>query len=218
MLLPSLKSGFTRFYIIRHGQTEWNVAKRMQGHKDSPLTPQGIAQAEQRALTLKDVPFDEIFSSDLFRAQHTAQIIALDRQIALKTSQLLREGTLGKYEGKTITEFRTELQDMIQKRDTLSEREQFSFKISDDIESYEEIARRLNRFIREAAIAYPGKTLGVVSHAGVLRSFLIQLAFGSEKSLPHGSISNLAYFVLDSNGIEFEVRTTEGITVEDKAP
>ncbi len=214
MPLPKLLPYWTRFYVIRHGQTEWNIEKRLQGHQDSPLTPLGIAQAQERALTLKDVPFDEIFSSDLFRAQHTAQIIALDRQIALKTSQLLREGTLGKYEGKTVPEFRAELQEMLQKRDTLSEREQFSFKLSDDIESYEEIAQRLNRFIREAAVAYPGKTLGVVSHAGVLRSFLIQLAFGSEKSLPHGSISNLAYFVLDSNGIEFEVCATEGITME----
>ncbi|MFD2882332.1 histidine phosphatase family protein [Paenibacillus rhizoplanae] len=53
----------TTVYITRHGQTEWNVQKRMQGHQDSPLTPLGVQQAEWLSKSLLDVHLDAVYAS-----------------------------------------------------------------------------------------------------------------------------------------------------------
>ena len=66
----------TRFIVVRHGETHWNVAARIQGQRDSELTAIGIAQAEAIAQRLAAEPFDLVISSDLGRAVATAQRIA----------------------------------------------------------------------------------------------------------------------------------------------
>lgn len=65
----------TTVYITRHGQTEWNVQKRMQGHQDSPLTPLGVQQAEWLGKSLQDVHLDAVYASSSPRALRTAEII-----------------------------------------------------------------------------------------------------------------------------------------------
>lgn len=85
------KEKYCTFYIVRHGETLWNVKGLLQGIKDSALTPTGEKQARELAAELESVNFDVIFSSDLLRARRTAEIIALERKLAVKTSQLLRE-------------------------------------------------------------------------------------------------------------------------------
>src|SRR3989344_5835107 len=94
------RAKLTTFYIVRHGQTEWNTKGLLQGHGDSPLTYLGVKQAEQIRDELKSIHFDAIFSSDLLRAKRTAEIVALERKIAVKTTQALRERDFGHFEGK----------------------------------------------------------------------------------------------------------------------
>lgn len=202
-----------RLYIIRHGETEWNLEHRLQGQKDSCLTANGLAQAKERAKNLAKIYFDEIFSSDLLRAKQTAEIIALEHKLAVKTNQLLRERSFGKYEGTLITEFETELKEMLHKQETLSEKEQFSFKLSSEVESDEEIVTRMITFVREIAAAYLGKTVAVVCHGSIMRSFLVHLGFGNYSELRFGAIGNLGYFILETDGVDFFVRETEGITL-----
>lgn len=66
----------TTIALIRHGQTDWNRERRIQGHTDIPLNPTGIAQAEAAVLHLADEPWDGLFTSPLGRAAHTARVIA----------------------------------------------------------------------------------------------------------------------------------------------
>lgn len=94
-----MKSSYATFYIVRHGETEWNAQGLMQGHLDSPLTSTGEEQARELAQTLLAIHFDHVFSSDLLRARRTAELLVIDRKFALNTTQLLRERTFGKYEG-----------------------------------------------------------------------------------------------------------------------
>jgi len=203
-----------RFYLVRHGQTEWNVAHKIQGQQDSPLTKTGEEQAAQTAQKLAQVKFDRVFSSDLLRAQRTAEIIAADRELAILTSELLRESRFGPYEGLTINEFQTELREAIAERDALADEQQMVFKLHPEVESYDEVATRMLTFLREVAVAYPGENILVVSHAGIIRATLVKMGVGTNAELNHGSIKNSSYAVIDSDGVDFFLRETSGIDKE----
>jgi broad specificity phosphatase PhoE len=183
----------------------------MQGHSDSPLTDTGIQQAKKRAKELAQVPFTQIFSSDLLRAQRTAEILALEHNLAVTTNQLLRERAFGTFEGKSLDEYQEELKDLLQEMETLGEKEQFSFKLNDEIESDEEIATRLITFLRQTATAYPEETIGIVCHGGIIRALLLKLGYGTREQLSHGAIKNLCYVVVDADASDFFVRHTDGI-------
>jgi probable phosphoglycerate mutase len=89
-------------YLIRHGETDWNKVKRLQGVTDIPLNAYGIELAEQAAEGLRDVPFDRIYSSPLIRARKTAEIIRRDRKIPIILTDGLLEISFGEYEGLTF--------------------------------------------------------------------------------------------------------------------
>lgn len=93
-----------RIYLVRHGETVWNVEKRLQGWKDSSLTDNGLRNAERLAERLDGTRIDRIFSSDQRRALTTAEIIAKDRSIPIEILSSLRELNFGSWEGMTISE------------------------------------------------------------------------------------------------------------------
>lgn len=89
----------TTIYLVRHGQTEWNLEKRMQGHKNSPLTKLGITQARGLYNKLFEENIDIIYSSESKRAYNTAEIIKGNRTIPIMVKQELREIHMGHWEG-----------------------------------------------------------------------------------------------------------------------
>ncbi|MGC8724377.1 MAG: histidine phosphatase family protein [Acidobacteriota bacterium] len=96
--------------VVRHGETEWNSEKRIQGSVNVPLSPKGIGQAEALAETMAREAwrFDRVYTSDLDRSRTTAQILADRLEIpVLVTSPLLRELHCGLWEGRAIEELRT---------------------------------------------------------------------------------------------------------------
>ena len=86
-------------YIIRHGQTDWNVQHRLQGRTDIPLSDEGRRMAEAARLACRDVHFDICFSSPLIRAKETAEILLRDRNVPILTDNRLMEMGFGDYEG-----------------------------------------------------------------------------------------------------------------------
>lgn len=94
----------TRFIVVRHGETEWNVAARIQGQQDSPLTTNGQAQAEAIAERLAREKFDVLVASDLGRAMQTAQAIARRTGHEIIPDARLRERAFGVGEGLTYAE------------------------------------------------------------------------------------------------------------------
>ncbi len=205
------QNNYCKFYLVRHGQTVWNTKKIMQGHLDSPLTKKGIEQAKITAKKLNSIKFDHAFSSDLLRAKRTADIIAADHNLVVKTNRLLREIHLGPFQGKKIDYFQEELKDALEHRESLSNEQAVTYKIHPELESSEEAATRAITFLRETALAYLGENVLVVSHAGTIRSILIKLGFATNKELLHGAIGNASYVAIDSNGIDFFVRKAVGI-------
>ena len=86
-------------YIIRHGETDWNTKRLLQGATDIPLNQNGIEVARLTAKALKDVPFDVIYTSPLSRAVQTAEIMRRDRDIPIIPDERLKEISFGPYEG-----------------------------------------------------------------------------------------------------------------------
>jgi probable phosphoglycerate mutase len=88
-----------KLYLIRHGETDWNIVKRLQGATDIPLNENGEALARETAEGLKDIPFDMVFTSPLRRAYRTAEIVKGNREIPLIIEERIREICFGDYEG-----------------------------------------------------------------------------------------------------------------------
>lgn len=88
-----------KLYIIRHGQTDWNLINRIQGQKDVSLNKTGIIQAEKARKEILKYNFDLIICSPLKRAKQTAEIINQNRNIEIIYDKALMERNLGEFEG-----------------------------------------------------------------------------------------------------------------------
>ena len=93
-----------RLILLRHGQTDYNVAGRMQGHLDSVLTAVGHEQAAAAAPVLAALGPDRVVSSDLQRAVDTAEVVGTACGLAVKFDARLRETHLGEWQGCTVPE------------------------------------------------------------------------------------------------------------------
>jgi broad specificity phosphatase PhoE len=202
---------YCTLYLVRHGETEWNVKKINQGQSESFLTKKGVGQAKETADKLKDVKFDAIFSSDLSRTKETAAIIKLDRELVIQTSELLRERSYGSFEGKHFDVLKNALKDKLNERENLPESEYCSFRLVPDIETTEEIVNRFLIKIREIAVAYPNKNVLVVSHAGCIKNFLIRIAYIERKAFSGWHFENGGYIKVLSDGVNFFVKEVWGI-------
>jgi 2,3-bisphosphoglycerate-dependent phosphoglycerate mutase len=94
----------TQLLLIRHGETDWNLSQRFQGHLDVPLNHRGLSQAQCLAERLADEKIDAFYSSDLQRARQTAQPSAVRLGLELATSPALREQAFGILEGLSAAE------------------------------------------------------------------------------------------------------------------
>ena len=94
----------TTLLLVRHGETDWNAAGRLQGHTDRPLNDYGRSQAEALAETLAADEIDAVYSSDLARARETADIVAARLGLPVAVHADLREKNWGNWEGLTPAE------------------------------------------------------------------------------------------------------------------
>lgn len=95
----------TRFCIVRHGETDWNAEKRLQGQIDIGLNAAGQAQAQALRAHLQKAPaFAAVYSSDLARAWHTAEIATADMELAVLPAPTFRERHYGTHQGLTSAE------------------------------------------------------------------------------------------------------------------
>jgi len=101
-----------RFFIVRHGETFWNIDGRTQGHGDSKLTEDGIKQAQRLAKKLLKYDIDYIYSSDLGRTIQTSEMISNTLNKKVEYKEQLREINFGKWEGLTIQEIKRDYPDV----------------------------------------------------------------------------------------------------------
>lgn len=95
-------------YLTRHGQTEWNLEKRLQGRGNSPLTTFGIERAKELFNRVSDIKIDKIYTSPIERAYKTAEILKGNREIPLIADDGLMEMNFGDFEGRIMEEIMEE--------------------------------------------------------------------------------------------------------------
>ncbi|MBS1700570.1 MAG: histidine phosphatase family protein [Armatimonadetes bacterium] len=93
-----------RLFLVRHGQTDWNVQKRAQGHTDIPLDATGREQAIRTGKAFLDLPIRRLLTSDLQRASQTADEIARNTKVPVEILPELRERGFGEWEGQPFAE------------------------------------------------------------------------------------------------------------------
>lgn len=89
-----------KLYLVRHGETDWNKARRIQGQADIPLNEFGRSLAVKTAAGLKEIPFAACYSSPLGRAVETAKLILAGRDVPVMTDGRIAEMAFGEWEGK----------------------------------------------------------------------------------------------------------------------
>lgn len=158
----------TELYLIRHGQTEWNLEGRWQGQMDSNLTPLGVAQAKAAARRLEHTQFDTLYSSDLGRTFSTAKEIAAVTGHEILPENRLRERKGGLMEGHTLAEARVKFPEHF---DVEMHQRSADFAFPGG-ESEIELRDRAVDVLRELAQRHPGERIVAVSHGAILNTFL----------------------------------------------
>lgn len=200
------------FYIVRHGETEWNVRLIIQGHLDSALTVHGEAQARALMEQFHDIPLTSVVSSDLGRAQRTAETVARDHNLTLQTSPLLREKYLGAFQGRPVEELRAAYPNW----DRTTDVESHHFKLHEEEESDAEVVERMLQFLLETARENPGGSILVVTHGGPMRYLLVHQGYATYASVRR--IPNVACISAMSDGQTLTIIRTSGMTVENSGP
>jgi probable phosphoglycerate mutase len=150
----------TTILLARHGETDWNRERRVQGHADEPLNDAGRAQARELAAVLAQEVFDAIYASDLSRAHETARIVAEHHGLAVTAVPDLRERHFGSWEGHTEIEILQRFPDA--RPDDRG-----------DGEASAEMAGRVVAALHRIAEAHPGGHVLAVAHGGPLRAVLL---------------------------------------------
>ncbi len=173
--------------VIRHGETEWNAAMRLQGIRDSELTPKGLKQIESAALVLRDRKFEVFLSSDLGRTIKTAESINAFHGLEIQKNRALRERNFGKMEGMTLEQIKKNYADAYKGYSLRKE----SYQVPGG-ESLIEFNRRVMKGIDDIISKYTGKKILIVTHGGVLDCLLRKTFHYSLSSGRNFSIYNTA--------------------------
>ncbi len=156
----------THLIIVRHGETEWNIAGIRQGHLDSQLTEKGLAQARALAQRLAREKFSALYSSDLGRAVQTAAAIAELTGHKILTDPRLRERHLGIFQGLSGEEINARYPEERRLFRTVGP----DYVIPGGESMRQQVARNV-AFLNELAARHRGEQIVVVTHGGVVSGF-----------------------------------------------
>jgi len=148
-----------KLYVIRHGQTDWNLTQRIQGMTDVELNETGLTQAEEAKQKLKEYPIDIILCSPLKRARKTAEIINQEKKLDIICDSRLVERGYGEIEGKNF--------------ESLDLRTYFDLTLNlktSGVEPIKSLMDRVYSVLDEIKEKYKGKNVLLVTHGGTIRA------------------------------------------------
>jgi broad specificity phosphatase PhoE len=195
-----------RLFLVRHGQTAWNLEGRVQGHTDIPLNELGRSQIKRLSVKLESVSFALAFSSDLSRCSEAARTLLGERDAPLSVLPELREQDYGEWEGLTYKQIEDRYPSLFDRLMTGD-----STFAPPNGESVDDMVRRvggvrekLSRAADDADEA--GGDVLVVGHSGSLRALIVALL-----DLPAGSFWR---FQLDQTGLSVVSLYPENATLD----
>lgn len=163
----------TMLLLARHGQTDWNLKRRWQGHADPPLNETGRAESRALAASLAGRGLERVYSSDLVRARETAEIVAAALGLDVRLDPRLREVDVGEWSGLTAAEVEARFPDGYRRRHE-------GGTGWEDGELFEAMGARVEAAVLSIAAADANGRLLVVTHGGPLRA--LWTAAGGERS------------------------------------
>lgn len=164
------------FLFLRHGQTDWNLQGRLQGHADVPLNDTGLMQARAAAEQLSNKTIELIVSSPLIRALKTAAIVAECVQRPIEVDSRLKERTFGSFEGLVINDVKRQL--------GLLPNQRLTAHLPADAEQWHETRVRAAAAIGAWLERHPKQRLLFVAHAGLFDALHEQM-FGTRLEPKH---------------------------------
>jgi len=191
-------------FLFRHGETDWNYERRLQGQTDIPLNETGRAQAADPARRLAAYGLEAIVSSDLARALETGRIVTETLALPLFPEPDLREASLGDAEGMLIDEAKARFGSELVEGRVADDR----LQLPNGERGLAVRARALAAIARFVG-THPCRRIGISTHSGVLRQFL-------KHALPEGPIPrsrNGAHYVM-----EYEPVSGRLVLMEDVEP
>jgi broad specificity phosphatase PhoE len=183
-----------RILLIRHGQTDWNIEGRWQGHFDVTLNDEGRAQARTLADYLRDHPITAVYSSDLVRAHETAARVAEAHGLSVQDDPRWRELHLGVFQGLTTTEINSKYPEEMRRT-----REEYLDYVIPTGESRRAMQKRAYAAFREIVEREAGPEIVVVSHGGTIRVLLMRL-FRENADILRRSVHNTSISTVETDG------------------
>lgn len=183
----------TQIYIIRHGEAEGNIFRRLHGQYDSLLTPRGHRQVEAVHKRFENIPIDGCFSSDLTRTSLTARSIYVPKGLPLHRDPRFREINVGIWEDVPYGYL-----------DNFEAQGMWAFNHApeewhvDGAETFDIYTQRFLEGMTEAAQRYDGGTIAVFAHGAVIRGTLIRLFFRNRlDQLPYSDNTGVCKLLYD---------------------
>lgn len=182
-----------KLYLVRHGESEWNILKKVQGQKDVNLTKKGEQQAEKIANRLYNENIDIIYSSDLKRAFETAKKIGDKLKLNVNPDKSFREINFGIWEGISTKE----LTDNYSKEHLLWMKKPHKLKL-EGAETLEELQNRTIKGVNRISKLNPNKNILIVSHSAAIKTIILGLldmdiSYYNKMSLNNVSLSIIEF-------------------------
>ncbi|MEA3334801.1 MAG: histidine phosphatase family protein [Chloroflexota bacterium] len=200
----------TTLILCRHGESKWNIERRIQGQ--SPLAPglsaEGRWQARRLANRLQQEGADILYTSDLKRAYETAEIVGSWLGLRLRTDQRWREVNLGRWQGLTGQEAKLKWPE-----------EWAALENGEDVprgggETLAQVQRRVTTAARDLMARHEGRTIAVVCHGGAIRTCIAGFEDYALDNLREqvGPIYNCSVTILEHDGDRLEVLTVADVS------
>jgi broad specificity phosphatase PhoE len=196
-----------RLHIVRHGQTDWNAARRIQGQLDSELDDTGKQQAADRGSDFTDMNLLAVYSSSSVRTRQTTQLVLGSRTDNVTYRDELREVTLGIWEGQYWADIEEQFPEIVDAH----AKGLPSFKI-EGAENSDEVQRRGSSAIEAIIAAHSDAAVHdnilIVSHGAIMKTILayyLNVALTNLHTLPQ--LPNCAHCIIEVNGLDRVVHT-----------
>jgi broad specificity phosphatase PhoE len=199
-----------RIYFVRHGETQYNIEKRMQGFCDSPLTDRGISQAKSVGMGLEDIEFSAVYTSESQRVIDTAKYAVGHRNLPTKTDPRLKEMNFGVLESLLASEISEQYGDILERLFTLNDLNM----AAPEGESYTQLYTRTSSIIKEIIDKHKneGGNILVFSHGVTIGYYLMQLS--QRTDFPHHD--NCCVSVVKYKNDQFDVETIASPSFRDQ--